>query len=436
MNFQNSITSVSELKTRQVQAVTHIKIAEGLTEIPQEIFQYSESLEILDLSNNQISDLPDNFSELKQLKTLFLSNNCFTEFPPQLFFCPALDMLGFKANQIQKVTEGVLPKNTRWLILTDNNISELPNDIGNLTQLKKCMLAGNVLQTLPDSLKHCESLQLLRISANQLTELPTCLPEITSLTWLALAGNPFCSVSAPAHTLPVVAKGDLTFGELLGQGASGLIYKATLAGEDCAVKLFKGEVTSDGYPQDELTAYLEIPQHPNLIKVKACLNEESAQGVIMDLIPKDYRNLGFPPSLASCTRDVFDTSHQFDEAQIYLIIQQMADVLGHIHRHQFIHGDVYAHNVLIDSEARLLFSDFGAACNIASFSKSQQKMLFAAEYRAFSYFVDDIVNSCASFNVSHLAENNTLVKIYNFCQKIIQQPEFDADFLKKISKIL
>ncbi|MGJ8692903.1 MAG: hypothetical protein ACSHW0_10520 [Thalassotalea sp.] len=64
--------------------------------------------------------------------------------------------------------------------------------------------------------------------------------------------------------------------------------------------MFKGEVTSDGYLQDELNAYLKVGDHPNLIQSLAQVNVPNYLMLIMNWIPETYRNLGLQPTLASC----------------------------------------------------------------------------------------------------------------------------------------
>ena len=60
---------------------------------------------------------------------LFCSNNPFTELPAVLGQCPQLSMVGFKACTIRHVPAASLPRDLRWLILTDNQIGELPAEI-------------------------------------------------------------------------------------------------------------------------------------------------------------------------------------------------------------------------------------------------------------------------------------------------------------------
>jgi hypothetical protein len=129
------------------------------------------------------------------------------------------------------------------------------------------MLAGNRLTSLPETLSNCKQLELLRISANKLTELPDWLVSMPNLAWLATAGNPLSAqTSTPAADTSASFPVDwmeLTIGERLGEGASGYVHKALWrrpgvggdgAGEelDVAVKLFKGETTSDGLPEHEM----------------------------------------------------------------------------------------------------------------------------------------------------------------------------------------
>jgi len=91
--------------------VKHIKIANGLTSFPRELFEWCDTIEILDLSGNTISSLPDDFGKFIKLKIIFFANNSFTEFPKVLADCPELSMIGFKSNQIKSIPEDAFPKN-------------------------------------------------------------------------------------------------------------------------------------------------------------------------------------------------------------------------------------------------------------------------------------------------------------------------------------
>ncbi len=68
-------------------------------------------------------------------------------------------------------------------------LTELPDTIGQLTQLQSLDLTGNRLTTLPESLTQLTQLQSLNLYGNQLTALPEWLGQLTQLQSLVLAGN-------------------------------------------------------------------------------------------------------------------------------------------------------------------------------------------------------------------------------------------------------
>lgn len=196
--------------------------------IPREIFDLADSLEVLNLSGNALSSLPDDLHRLTRLRVLFCSDNHFTQMPASVGQCAQLSMVGFKANRIERVPAAALPPLLRWLILTDNRIEELPDELGQRPHLQKLMLSGNRLTRLPQSLSQCHQLELIRIAANRLSALPAFLLGLPCLTWLAYAGNPLES-EADAAALESVAQipwAELEFQQRLGEGASGVIHQA------------------------------------------------------------------------------------------------------------------------------------------------------------------------------------------------------------------
>lgn len=391
--------TLEQLKNGELKGTVRLNLSENLSQFPSEIFDLADSLEVLDLSNNQLSELPQDLNRLKHLKILFCSNNQFTCLPPMLSLCPKLEMIGFKSNKIEHVPASSLPLKTRWLILTDNKISELPESLGQLVNLEKLMLAGNLLTKLPQSIHSCHKLGLIRLSANQLTEFPDLILDLPKLAWLAFSGNPFCQGDKTHSQIQKMSLDSFKLHEVLGQGASGIISKASSSDEnnlpiDVAIKVFKGEVTSDGYPEDELDACLSTGLHPNLVKPLAHIKEVDCSALVMELIPADYINLGQPPSLKTCTRDTFTQGQSFSIKQIEHIVQQLESLVDHLIKHKVSHGDLYAHNVLINHQSDILFGDFGAASKYQMLEDYQQSGIQAIEKRALNYFIDDMLSLC------------------------------------------
>lgn len=394
--------TLEQLRAGQLAGVRRLKLSCGLTEFPREIFDLADSLEILDLSGNALSSLPDELPRLHKLRIIFCSDNLFTTLPAVLGACPVLDMIGFKANRIRHVPAAALPSALRWLTLTDNAIESMPDELGKCGQLQKLMLAGNYLSHLPATLADCRRLELVRIAANRFTALPDCLLSLPRLSWLAYAGNPFTEARELAALSGAgtagVAWPRLQLAQQLGEGASGVIYRARLDDvEEVAVKVFKGAMTSDGLPRSEMAACVGAGAHPGLIPILGTLDAhpQGALGLVMPLIDVAYRNLAGPPSLSSCTRDVYAEGVHFDAPQALAIAHGIASAVCQLHARGIVHGDLYAHNILHADAGACLLGDFGAASMFAP-GTPQGEVLQGIEARAFGVLVGELIAHCAA----------------------------------------
>jgi hypothetical protein len=418
-----------QLQSGELAGATSLKLSEGLSQFPREIFDLADTLEKLDLSGNNLSTLPADFGRLHKLKILFCSDNLFTVLPEVVGHCPLLDIVGFKANKINTIPPVSLNPNLRWLILTDNRVDTLPAEIGNCIRMQKLMLAGNQLKDLPFELSRCRNLALLRISANQLSALPEWLLSMPKLAWLAFSGNPFSQkpVVQPLH--PVDWK-DLAISHVLGEGASGVILKATLQNADnpqvVAVKVFKGAVTSDGLPEDEMDASIAAGIHPGLVRLIGQINThpENKKGLVMELIPERFYNLGLPPSLASCSRDVFRDGFSLTGTQIVKIASTIASVAEQLHSHGIMHSDLYAHNTMIDDDGNTLFGDFGAACFYGQPGTDTSAALERIEVRAYGYLLDDLLTLCEDAKTNAAISKVTILRDLCLTEDVLSRPQF------------
>jgi hypothetical protein len=426
--------TLNELRSGQLAGSKQLNISCSLTQFPLEIFALADSLEILDLSNNHLSTLPDEFERLKHLKIVFFTNNDFEEIPEVLSQCLNLKIVSFKSNQIASVGEQALPQKLRWLILTNNKIEKLPTSLGSLSYLQKLMLAGNRLQSLPESMASCKKLELIRLSANQLSGLPHWLFSLPRLSWLAYAGNPLCNRDAtPKPVLKDIDWAELMLGETLGQGASGVIYQglwtSQLAQQEVAIKIFKGEITSDGLPADEMAASLAAGCHENLVNVLGKLSNEPEEklGLVFSFIPPHYKNLGQPPDFDTCTRDTYSASASFSLPVILRITKGIASAAAHLHAFGIMHGDLYAHNILVDETGHSLLGDFGAASFYDKSDVVIGQSLERLEVRAFGCLLEDMLDRCTLQKSSlHYKAVESLRCLQQECLKPVlsQRPRF------------
>lgn len=389
--------TLDQLRSGALAGATRLDLSCGLTRLPDEVFDLADTLEVLNLSGNRLTDLPPEMGRLRKLKIIFGSNNLFEHLPESLGECGALEVVGFKATRIKAVSGNALPRQLRWLILTDNAIERLPGALGERPALQKLMLAGNRLTALPEGLANAQRLELLRISANHLTEVPPWLTRLPRLAWLAMAGNPWGWAAPHLPELPRVPWEALKVGERLGEGASGHIFRAhaeAVAPGDWALKVFKGEVTSDGLPEHEIAGSLAAGPHPGLCTPVAELvgHPQGARGMLLPLLPATHRALAGPPSMDSCTRDVYAPGFCVSLPSALAMARQITAGLAHLHARGVMHGDFYAHNILWNpATADAVLSDMGGSTVLPAEQPALRAALLALEVRALGCWLEELL---------------------------------------------
>lgn len=88
------------------------------------------------------------------------------------------------------------------LDLSGLGLTELPPEIGNLTNLEKLWLDHNELTELPPEIGNLTNLQFLSLDQNALTELPHSFGQLQGLQGLSLESNQFSVVPRELFWLP------------------------------------------------------------------------------------------------------------------------------------------------------------------------------------------------------------------------------------------
>uniref|UniRef100_A0A8C7APM1 E3 ubiquitin-protein ligase LRSAM1 n=1 Tax=Neovison vison TaxID=452646 RepID=A0A8C7APM1_NEOVI len=129
--------------------------------------------DILDISKCELSEIPYGaFATCKvlQKKVLIVHTNHLTSLLPKS--CSLLSLITIKV-----------------LDLHDNQLSALPDDIGQLTALQVLNVEKNQLTYLPRSIGNLIQLQTLNVKDNKLKELPDTVGELRSLRTLDISEN-------------------------------------------------------------------------------------------------------------------------------------------------------------------------------------------------------------------------------------------------------
>lgn len=189
-----------------------------IPEIPESI-KFCKALEIADFSGNPLSRLPDGFTQLRSLAhlalndvslqalpgdvgnlanlvTLELRENLLKSLPASLSFLVKLEQLDLGGNDLEVLpdTLGALP-NLRELWLDRNQLSALPPELGNLRRLVCLDVSENRLEELPVELGGLALLTDLLLSQNLLQRLPEGIGQLKQLSILKVDQNRLCEVT-------------------------------------------------------------------------------------------------------------------------------------------------------------------------------------------------------------------------------------------------
>ncbi|CAK9021198.1 unnamed protein product [Durusdinium trenchii] len=155
------------------------------------------SLQVLDLSRNQLSFLPGDFlSGARQLRYLDLSHNQLFSLPDSILGCRRLLILKVDSNEIE----------------------QLPNSFGQLRGLRKLTASYNALTQLPEDIGECKLLEKIRVVNNQITVMPHSLLQLWkqkggALEELLVDGNPLIQPSITAFQMGGLDQALRLFGE-------------------------------------------------------------------------------------------------------------------------------------------------------------------------------------------------------------------------------
>nr|KAF6506307.1 leucine rich repeat containing 40 [Rousettus aegyptiacus] len=235
-------------------------------------------LHSLFLIHNKLKILPEEITNLRNLKGLYLQHNeltCIPEGFEQLFNLEDLDLSN---NSLTTVPAGFSLSSLVRLNLSSNQLKSLPAEISGMKRLKHLDCNSNLLETIPPELAGMESLELLYLRRNKLRflpEFPSCkllkelhvgenqiemlgaehLKHLNSILVLDLRDNKLKSVPDEITLLQSLERLDLSNNDISSLPCSlGKLHLKFLALEGNPIRTIRREIINKG--TQEVLKYL------------------------------------------------------------------------------------------------------------------------------------------------------------------------------------
>ncbi|PIK48423.1 hypothetical protein BSL78_14724 [Apostichopus japonicus] len=149
VNFsKNLLTQVPEHLILLSRTVVEVNLGSNrISSIPSD-FKMMTSLSVLDLRNNSLSTLPAELETLQAMRELVISANRFSEIPPVIYSWTNMENLLASDNQITEINVSGLLKLTKLstLDLQNNDIRQVPPELGKMESLRSLQLGGNAFR--------------------------------------------------------------------------------------------------------------------------------------------------------------------------------------------------------------------------------------------------------------------------------------------------
>ncbi|QLG70596.1 hypothetical protein HG535_0A05370 [Zygotorulaspora mrakii] len=188
-NKLTSIADLSDMKNLRTLNLKHNRITTIKTS--------ATNLQNLFLTDNRISDFDDN---LPKLRTLEIQENPMTSISYKEFYPMSMTSLSLSKAKLSSVPRELFVKLSclEKLDLSENNLTQMPDEISLLSKLVYLSVARNKLESLPAEFPHLKSLKSLDLHSNNIRDFMGGMEDI-ELTYLNISSNMFGNsiLSAP-----------------------------------------------------------------------------------------------------------------------------------------------------------------------------------------------------------------------------------------------
>ena len=173
----------------------------NLTSVPIELLEFKE-MKVLYLSFNELTSIPKEIGQLTKLQELYLLGNKLTFIPREIGQLINLEKLDLHYNKLTFIPREIGQLvNLQQLSLYNNKLTSIPLEIGQLINIQKLDLSCNKLTSIPSEIGQLVNLQQLCLYYNQLTSIPPELGQLRNLQHFSLFDNPIDYLPPPIQRL-------------------------------------------------------------------------------------------------------------------------------------------------------------------------------------------------------------------------------------------
>lgn len=159
----------------------------------------------------------------------------------------------------------------------------------------------------------------------------------------------------------------------LGQGAMGVVYKATdpLIDRVVAIKTINLNLAEDEQEEFEARFYQEAKaagrlSHPNIVTIFDVGKSDDLAYIAMEFL--QGREL----------RDILNDGERLPVQQVLDLVAQVASGLGYAHEHGIVHRDIKPSNIMVIRDGHVKITDFGIARMESASVRTQTGMVLGS----------------------------------------------------------
>eukprot|EP00047_Mylnosiga_fluctuans_P011248 m.20207 g.20207 ORF g.20207 m.20207 type:complete len:987 (-) comp3512_c0_seq1:74-3034(-) len=181
----------------------------NITAFPSSIDR-NTTIRNLSLKSNKLTSIPAVIQQFTKLEDLDVDHNAITSISSDIGQCQSLRRAIFSSNKLSSMAiDGLYTLiNLTVLDVSNNDIAEVPSDVGRLSNLLELRLNNNKIVSIHPGIGSLSKLSVLTLHSNNLAAIPAEIGSLPALTVLSLEGNPLQAdlASAVAEGLPGVRR--------------------------------------------------------------------------------------------------------------------------------------------------------------------------------------------------------------------------------------